>query len=1083
MAPEVEARTLPQPPVDPTAEAASSESPSLVVSPLRDFNLRGLDAWEAYLNDREKLELDEAKGLLKRLWGSTGYAFISGQTENEWIQKKYAGKKQFLEEIRRGLKAGEAPNIALLLEKIDKDPNSPWQKDAHHYRTFARQLADTQVEVELIDALQIFPPKSETKLSESMSSAFDLESRGAKEFSQALYALVQKDFAGSPHQKDAERGLKALNGESDLGRSFKKVLFGIDPADVLIETGLFLLTDGLANAAKSAAVRLLDMAAEGLLAKGIKAFTFAGASTAASLGWRSARHDPEMVWKPDHVAKSFGVALVMAPVQGAASYLGEGVGLHAAQRLGWMQSGGVAPSARGEVLIEGAQHLYGFGGTVLVSWSLADPSINLNDVLAQSAVGYLPWGVQKAASGGKVIVANAKELDPVIREQAIAMARTKLEQWQENPSVRLELEDFFLLVETGHLPPAERERVQTLWAERSFQRNEVSAPYVSVAEVTGPHSPELVPTLKELMPILYENYAKQHHDDYSNMTDFVICGAGNCQARGKLTTSFADRRGMGPTHQQEDMVLGVQMFSDHIQPVVYHREFGIVWDPWTGQSKTRVIADIYDPAVFFFSFLKKQGQATPWTEKDFLIVPSEVQGVGGWVSRGVGEDNQGHFSLPVSSVAFGRGPVAATLSPPPTYQEMPGVARTGAGGQGRMGTTGSPLLFGGAALAAAFGSFGGLARYTMASRTVNPDSDDKLSPLAYRMVRSKGDQGYMVWESERLVPTDGFGLPSIFDGDLAFTTPQDRDAFLKLKSTPERVQFLMNLTEKRVSQIMPKDLEAKFLRLQLAPHQTIRDLSVEELRELSEKSNRAVDTLMRLLGDISKLNKVNRELLRIQFAQKHPWVNDRNMVAWSQWIGKNPTEFLTFFDELPHDKKPFVMALENANVDFSDHILFEAAGSQAVPPTVPHDDPVFGPVPGVNVTEPMKVEDLTLKENSDGQVSETPPEQGPTTNPEPDSQKPKVELSKESLVILNFWKDMFALPAGKPGRPWTPEMSRTLAKLNQTGAWDNHIYDKILERPTPIKRMDYPAHFQPVLDGLYQRHPEWFVAARRSPLF
>jgi len=117
-----------------------------------------------------------------------------------------------------------------------------------------------------------------------------------------------------------------------------------------------------------------------------------------------------------------------------------------------------------------------------------------------------------------------------------------------------------------------------------------------------------------------------HLSDYSR--DYpLMCGyyekrdgkplGGNCEAETKYLISMMKIVHVNlPPHQQ----IGVQVFRDHVQAVIYDQEKGEAWDLLRGTKTTEIRAPIYKPEIYFWGYLNSAGEDPPVSRESLLIV-------------------------------------------------------------------------------------------------------------------------------------------------------------------------------------------------------------------------------------------------------------------------------------------------------------------------------------------------------------------------------------------------------------------------------------------------------------------------------
>ena len=123
---------------------------------------------------------------------------------------------------------------------------------------------------------------------------------------------------------------------------------------------------------------------------------------------------------------------------------------------------------------------------------------------------------------------------------------------------------------------------------------------------------------------------KNSHEDYwtpftrknAQMTDVLLGEGGNCDEQSSFIPSLQMALGIKLPPGQKILL---QVFTDHIQPVIYDEKKNTVLDLAHGTVATGTPVPLYDPLLLVNGWLKKEnpvGLARP--ESDFLIVKANV---------------------------------------------------------------------------------------------------------------------------------------------------------------------------------------------------------------------------------------------------------------------------------------------------------------------------------------------------------------------------------------------------------------------------------------------------------------------------
>jgi hypothetical protein len=171
---------------------------------------------------------------------------------------------------------------------------------------------------------------------------------------------------------------------------------------------------------------------------------------------------------------------------------------------------------------------------------------------------------------------------------------------------------------------------------------------------------------------------RNYCSDRAKLSDFYSMGCGNCEAETKLVLALMNDAGVSPP---EGSQFGIQLYDDHIQPVVYtsasHEAQGLV----AKSVETPALAPVYQPVSAYYRFLVSNGSPeSKETEEKLTLdpgIPPE-------------EWENGHSPQTNTTWNWGRGNGRAfSSSMPPEYatidlQPLDGVAgpRGGSGGLG-----------------------------------------------------------------------------------------------------------------------------------------------------------------------------------------------------------------------------------------------------------------------------------------------------------------------------------------------------------------------------------------------------------------
>ncbi|MBL7685217.1 MAG: hypothetical protein JNK65_04175, partial [Deltaproteobacteria bacterium] len=154
----------------------------------------------------------------------------------------------------------------------------------------------------------------------------------------------------------------------------------------------------------------------------------------------------------------------------------------------------------------------------------------------------------------------------------------------------------------------------------------------------------------------------RYRRDFPQFGNFLKNQGGNCVAETLLIVQGLRYLGI---RFQEPEVLGIEVFDDHVQPVVYNRNTQESWCLLSGEVLSHPKGDIYAPQIVLQGILSDAGRIPSATEQAFLI----AEGSGPRTYAVISTDQRqtmGMWPFPRSGIRFHEGPVpeVAVLPPP-----------------------------------------------------------------------------------------------------------------------------------------------------------------------------------------------------------------------------------------------------------------------------------------------------------------------------------------------------------------------------------------------------------------------------------
>ncbi len=383
------------------------------VERLRAINLAAVEVWEVYNKEGEKIEGDNATGVFGHTVGFADHLLRDdGKTIHDDRAEKWALERSLVAEIKKMIASGEADTLREALNLIRSyGPVS--------LRASAKRFLEDKCEHghlkgyplwELVDFASRPDKKPETA-HDLLERAFELEyDADAVETPFAVYSLVHAVSTDPTVRGKAEKGMKALAGESDFGRAAAKFVFSSSPEGAAVDVGLMVASAGLGTLAKLKTVAKLKKAGVTgykavALGKAAEITTETTALWALNAGREALTHDVGKALDPEHLAKSLAATGLMVGLIKVFNAAGGGI----AKRLG------VSKSIVG----------HGAGLAGMISATKAGGALGLHDApvgganesLAHDIFGYVKFAVAHKVARlfvGKPSVAGGRKPTEVV---------------------------------------------------------------------------------------------------------------------------------------------------------------------------------------------------------------------------------------------------------------------------------------------------------------------------------------------------------------------------------------------------------------------------------------------------------------------------------------------------------------------------------------------------------------------------------------------------------------------------------------------------------------------------------------------
>ncbi len=445
------------------------------------------------------------------------------------------------------------------------------------------------------------------------------------------------------------------------------------------------------------------------------------------------------------------------------------------------------------------------------------------------------------------------------REGLIEIAQQRLEKLKSDRRAAPDL--FYFLIETETVGP------NALSEEETQKRIETLREKFLDYRRNLPDSSTHPKPIFALAHRLYYDYFFHYAAAYPNLKNFLEHGKGNCVAQTKMfLTAFSQSGIVLP----EGYGVGIQVFKNHIQPVLYHKgengKIDTVQNLINGKKKNQLVAPIYDPAIAFVGFLVKQGEESPLTFEDLLIErPADQKPLPGFNGVETPYVESQPIAWPNSEVPFnGEAPEDAILSPPDFGSEENSEKPTSTPAKvipKKAGTT------------------------EIIELRLFSDDPIKLNP---RWIDFKADYRW--------------GKTIIY-----FRTSEQRDLFSSLSTDREREDFLIRLAQGslrrvettegfKITEAMLKDPLRNFSKLGTNDLNKVRDFlsKTQELDQLAwDLNNVGIVWQNRPSGPIPRLDKAKYFEALPHWAKLH-----QDLIAFGKLIHDHPSDVLLMLNQI-----------------------------------------------------------------------------------------------------------------------------------------------------------------------------------------
>jgi len=164
---------------------------------------------------------------------------------------------------------------------------------------------------------------------------------------------------------------------------------------------------------------------------------------------------------------------------------------------------------------------------------------------------------------------------------------------------------------------------------RLEQLDRDNATYKDIVDSNTGEKPFLA-QVDRLRKSMHNQYINHYVPDQRSLSGFYDQLGGNCEAQSRLVSSVITK--LAPPLGKYE-VFGLQVFLDHVQPVIFDKQTGTVTDLISGNIEARVRAPIFHPYLWYYGYLQSHKHSIPWyfSKEDLLLVakdPSYTQSNG-----------------------------------------------------------------------------------------------------------------------------------------------------------------------------------------------------------------------------------------------------------------------------------------------------------------------------------------------------------------------------------------------------------------------------------------------------------------------
>lgn len=444
--------------------------------------------------------------------------------------------------------------------------------------------------------------------------------------------------------------------------------------------------------------------------------------------------------------------------------------------------------------------------------------------------------------------------------ELIEQAKQALREWQRDPKVAHPLGRFLLATELSEAKAYQE--VLTKWQEN------ISDYRVAI----DPNPKAWQGNIHRMMVALFHDGLGTYTRGHARLTDFLKGEGGNCEAQTKwVLATFAETGLKLPESYQST----IQVFSDHVQPVIYDQKKGRVWNLIQNKWNSKTEAPLYEAHLFYYSYLKAKGVDSPIKKNDLLLSKT------GWLSK------LKSIPLAILDAIFSLGSRTNTNLRFPEEAELFGLGRVP-----ERAWLPNPYP------------------YSLAERAISLRVWDERGEIG---------RGYSAEKSE--IGLRGFSL-TLGHRVLVLETEAQATFYNQLPTIVEKRDFLIDLALQKFKPTLQSPSFEKVLTLLSRPS-TIKQYRLEEIGEVT-RTLKSVQRFLKFLATYIDLAFRQREGFGSKTTFKdivssHPLLNFfiEKKKGFGERMSKNALSFVLFVDQLDKEKRGyFIDWLEEAGLKF-----------------------------------------------------------------------------------------------------------------------------------------------------------------------